>query len=103
MPIGTLTKKIQRQPMPVVRTPPSSGPAAVLIETTAPQTPKATPRALPWKVCASSASEVAKIVAPPIPWRARKAISIAGDWARPQSSEAAVKMTSPTAKARRRP
>ena len=44
MPIGMLTKKIQRQPMAVVSKPPSSGPSAVLIPTTAPQTPKASPR-----------------------------------------------------------
>ena len=75
----------------------------MLIAITAPQTPKAVPRSLPWKVCARSASEVAKMVAPPTPCRARKAISIPADWAAPQSSEARVKTASPAAKTRRRP
>ncbi len=35
-PIGTLTKKIQRQPTPVVRAPPMSGPTATAPPSTAP-------------------------------------------------------------------
>ena len=36
MPIGTLTKKIQRQPRPLVNAPPTSGPIATAPPSTAP-------------------------------------------------------------------
>ncbi len=36
MPIGTLMKKIQRQPMPDVSAPPTSGPIATAAPSTAP-------------------------------------------------------------------
>ena len=46
-PIGTLTKKIQRQPAYSVRTPPTSGPIATASPIVAPQMPKAVPRSRP--------------------------------------------------------
>ena len=103
IPTGRLTRKIQRQPSPLVSRPPRTGPSATLMPVTAPQTPKAVPRSRPWNVWARSASEVANMIAPPTPWAAREAISIVGDWARPQSTEPAVKTTKPVAKRRRRP
>ena len=70
-PIGTLTKKIHSHPIPEVMTPPSTGPTATAAPLTAPKTPKAVPRSLPWKALAISASEVAYIIAPPMPCTAR--------------------------------
>ncbi len=102
-PIGTLTKKIHSQPMPEVMTPPSSGPTATAAPVTAPNTPKAVPRSLPWNAWAISASEVANIIAPPVPWTARARFSISGELDRPQTAEAAVNTTRPATNTRRRP
>ncbi len=77
-PIGTLTKKIHSQPMPEVMIPPSTGPTATAAPVTAPKTPNAVPRSLPWKAWAISASEVANIIAPPVPCTARARLSISG-------------------------
>ena len=67
-PIGMLTKKIQRHDRPVVIAPPSTGPTATATPVIAPKTPNAMPRSRPWNACASSASEVANMIAPPMPW-----------------------------------
>ena len=67
MPIGMLTKKIQRQPAHSVRTPPTSGPIATAAPVVAPQIPNAVPRSRPWKAFASSASETANMMPPPTP------------------------------------
>ena len=47
MPTGRLTRKMPRQLIPVVMTPPRTGPSDVATPVTAPQMPKATPRSLP--------------------------------------------------------
>ena len=88
IPIGMLTKKIQRQPTYVVSAPPTSGPIATAIPTVAPQIPKAVPRSRPWNSCEMIASETANIPAPPIPCAPRARISQSGDCAAPQSAEA---------------
>ena len=49
MPIGTLMKKIDSQPMPSVSAPPTSGPMATAAPIVAPQIPNAVPRSRPWK------------------------------------------------------
>ena len=67
IPIGMLTKKIQRQPAHSVRTPPTSGPIATAAPVVAPQMPNAVPRSRPWKAFASSASETANMIPPPTP------------------------------------
>ena len=103
MPIGTLTKKIHSQPMPEVMMPPTSGPIATAAPVTAPKTPKAVPRSRPWKAWAIRASEVANIIAPPIPCTARARFSISGVVERPQTAEEAVKTTRPATNTRRRP
>jgi len=69
--------------------------SAVDTPVTAPQTPNATPRSRPRKLCPSSASDVANMIAPPTPWPLRDKISISGSWATPHSSEPRVKMTRP--------
>ena len=66
-PIGTFTKKIHCQPMLEVMIPPTTGPTATAAPMTAPYTPKAVPLSLPWKAWATSASEVANSIAPPVP------------------------------------
>ncbi len=102
-PIGTLTRKIQRQPIHSVIRPPTSGPIATAPPVVAPQIPKAVPRSLPWNSWASRASETANIVAPPTPWRPRATMRKFAVGATPQSSEPPVKITIPSAKIRLRP
>ena len=102
-PIGTLTKKIHCQPMPEVMTPPSTGPTATAAPVTAPNTPNAVPRSLPWKAWAISASEVANIIAPPVPCTARARLSISGVLDRPQTAEEAVNTNRPVTNTRLRP
>ena len=54
--------------------PPASGPIATAAPIVAPQIPNAVPRSLPWNSCEISASAVANIIAPPIPWTPRAMI-----------------------------
>ncbi len=70
IPIGTLTKKIQRQFSPLVIAPPRTGPTATAMPVMAPNTPKATPRSFGWNAWARSASAVANMIAPPTPCNA---------------------------------
>ena len=102
-PTGTLTRKMPRQFQSVVITPPSTGPTAVAMPTTAPHTPKAVPRSLPRKLFPSRASDVANIIAPPTPWPLRLTMSMSGSTASPHSSEPSVKIVSPTEKISLRP
>ena len=102
-PIGRLTKKIQRQPAQVVRTPPTSGPIATAAPTVAPQMPKAVPRSRPWNSFEMIASEVANIIAPPIPWPPRARMRKSGVVAAPQRAEPIVKRPTPVANTRFRP
>lgn len=102
-PIGTLTRKIQRQLSPSVSAPPTIGPIDTAAPVTAPQTPNATPRSRPRYALPSNASEAANIIAPPIPCTPRERLSISGDCATPHRSEAAEKITRPIANIRRRP
>ena len=50
--------------------PPTSGPIATASPIVAPQMPNAVPRSFPRNSCEISASAVANIAAPPIPWSA---------------------------------
>ena len=68
-PIGTFTKKIHRHDSQLVKAPPSTGPIATATPVIAPNTPNATPRSRGGKASASSASEVANMIAPPMPWK----------------------------------
>ena len=102
-PIGTLTRKIQRQPSDSVIRPPTSGPIATAPPVVAPQIPNAVPRSLPWNSWASSASETANIVAPPTPCRPRARMRKFAPGATPQSSEPPVNTITPTAKTDLRP
>jgi hypothetical protein len=66
-PTGTFRKKIHSQPAVSVRIPPTGGPTATANPVVAPQMPNAVPRSMGGNTWASSASEVANIIAPPSP------------------------------------
>ena len=75
IPIGRLTKKIQRQSKAVTSSPPRVGPAIVATPATAPQTPNAAPRRSGGNVMVTMASVCGISIAAPRPWTARKPIS----------------------------
>src|SRR3954452_7727072 len=102
-PTGTLTKKIHSQPSPSVSAPPSSGPTATAAPTVEPQAAIAVPNSYSRNSWAISASEVANMPAPPMPWSPRARSSEVADGARPQSSDATVKISTPTMNTSRRP
>ena len=103
IPMGMLTKKIHRQPRPLVSAPPTRGPTATAPPTVAPQAAMAVPRSRPRKSWPMRASEVANIAAPPTPWTARPTMRKVAELARPQTNDARVKMVSPATKIRLRP
>ncbi len=67
MPIGTLTKKIQRHPMPLVIAPPTSGPTATAAADHGPVDAEGRAPLLAPEGRAMRASEVANMMAPPDP------------------------------------
>lgn len=79
----------------MVSTPPSSGPMATASPVIVPQIPKATPRSLPRNASASRASETENMMEPPTPWMPRESCSISELPARPQSSDARLKIVRP--------
>ncbi len=83
--------------------PPTSGPIATAAPAAAPQIPNAIPRSFGGNSCASSASEVANIIAPPIPCTPLATSSTGADQARPHTAEETVNTASPTRKTRRLP
>ena len=98
-----LTKKIHRHERPLVSTPPSTGPTATATPVVAPNAPNATPRSRPWNAEAISASAVANIAAPPMPWKARASWRKKMSWAAPQAIEPTMNSAVPITKTRRRP
>ena len=94
-PMGSDTKKSQRQPRWSVMTPPRSGPATEVTPKTAPMRPWYLPRCRggmmsPMIVCDSGIS-----VPMPRPCTARPATSIQKDWEKPAMSEPIMKTTMP--------
>ena len=65
--------------------------------------PIAVPRCRGGNVAVMIPSVAGFMIAAPTPWTTRAAISAPAVGARPQASEAAVKIASPTMKSRRRP
>ncbi len=102
-PTGRFTKKIPRQVQPLVITPPSTGPTATATPVTAPQTARAVPRSRPRNAWASRASDVANMIAPPMPCPARASTSMTGATASAHSSDPAVKTARPVTNRSRRP
>src|SRR3954447_9248645 len=104
MPTGTLTKKIHGHENDCVSQPPSTSPNAEPPIAIAAQTPSARARSFPSaNVVEMIESAAGEISAPPSPCSAGKPISIPELAARPYSSDAVVKMTSPMRKTRLRP
>jgi hypothetical protein len=103
MPIGTLMKKIHRQPAAEVSTPPTSTPMAEPAPPIAAQIPSALLRSLPVKAVVTSASADGDSSAAPIPWAARPASSIVLLAASPLSKEAPVKTARPASMTWRAP
>ena len=104
IPIGTLTKRIQRHDRYWVSSPPNRAPAAPPPAATALHTPNALARAR-WSVNVTvrMVSVAGDRMAAPTPWSERAAIRVAWSVANPPSRLAAVKRPSPTRKMRRRP
>ena len=59
-----------------VSQPPTSGPRAATPPMVPPQTAKAIARSLPTKTALMTESELGRIIAPPMPWRARAAMRV---------------------------
>ena len=96
-------KKIQFQLQCSVMSPPTRGPIASAIAETPAQIPIAMPRCRGGKVAVMIDRVAGFMSAEPAPCTTRAPISQPALVARPQKSEATVKMTRPTMKIRRRP
>jgi hypothetical protein len=102
--IGTLTRKIERQPARVMRAPPATGPSATPSDPIPPHTPSARARARGsgnW--CTSSASEQGSMADAPRPWTARAATRTPSAGAAAQAAEPTANAASPKVKILRAP
>jgi hypothetical protein len=102
--MGTLTRKIERQPAAATSAPPATGPSATPSEPIAPHAPSARAR------CAGSgnwrtirASEHGSSADAPRPWTARAAISTLSCGAAAQAAEPTANTARPTVNTRRAP
>ena len=106
-PIGTLTRKTARQPLPnrfaVTSSPPTICPATAPPAMTAAYSRIAPAREVPVNVRWIRLSTCGIMAAAPAPWMNRRAISMPVDVARPQPSEARVNRASPARNIRRCP
>ena len=104
IPIGMLIQKMARQPMPLTRMPPRTGPSARLTPTTAPQTPIALARSLgAVKVLTMIDIATGLSIDPPTACTARKATRAPRVGATLQSNDPSENSASPVWKMRRRP
>ena len=102
--IGTLSQKIDRQPMVETSTPPTTGPQAVATPKIPDQMPMAWARSLgSWNVLRTIDSETGVSIDPPMPCSMRSAISQPVSGASEQSSEPRPNPARPTRKTRLRP
>ena len=90
-PRGTLIQKVQRQPMPSVNQPPSSGPATEETAKTPPMMPMFLPRSRAGTTSAMIAWERIMSPPPPSPWMTRPTISQFMSPARAPTTEPATK------------
>jgi hypothetical protein len=103
-PIGTLMKKIQRQPSASTITPPSSSPTAPPAPAIAPQTASARLRSDPSaKVVRMIDNAAGETIAPPSPCAPRATSSMPSDCEIPQTNEALEKSAIPATNSRRLP
>jgi hypothetical protein len=104
MPIGTLIQKIDRQPIPLTSTPPSSGPRARLSPKTDPQMPTALARSFrSVKVLTMIDMATGLSIEPPTACRPRNATSQPSPGATLHSREPRENVASPAWNTRRRP
>lgn len=103
-PIGRLTQKIARQLTDCTSRPPTSGPSAMDMPTTAPQTPMARARSrASVKVLVMIDMATGLSIEPPIAWTMRKTTSRDRLGASEHSTEPMVNTTRPAMKTRLRP
>ena len=95
-PTGTLTRKIDPQPVVERRNPPMAGPTIDPTAATVASQPSACPRSPAGKVSVMMPWLHEKAAAPPSPWIDRAAMSTARLGAKPQSAEPSVNRTTPT-------
>ena len=100
-PMGTSTRKIQRQSM-VTSAPPTTGPSAAARAPIAVQTRTAPPRRSGGNAASSRPSDVGVINAAPAAWAMRNATRVSTLLATEQAAEAAVKRPIPSKKLRSR-
>ena len=103
MPIGTLMRKAQCQDAYVVSQPPTSGPRAAMPPIVPPQTAKAIARSLPTNTALMTDSELGRIIAPPMPWRARAAMRVLAESDAATRTLAATNTTTPSMNSSLRP
>ena len=101
--IGRLANRIQRQLSASVNRPPSSGPAALPKPAEPMISPPASAARSSGRISYVIPSTAGHIIAPPMPIRARQAISQSSSCAAPPSTEKAAKIAAPMKKMRRRP
>src|SRR4029077_12925733 len=93
IPMGTLIPKIQRHEVTVRMNPPRTMPKIDPEPQTTLLIPKALPRSLAGKASERRANELARSIAPPIPWSPRKITSSSPDCARPHRALPRTKTT----------
>ena len=107
MPTGTLTRKIERQPVPamsaLVRTAPSTGPRTAVTPASAVNRPIAAARSCGAYMTWMLVSTCGIIAAAASPCRARNRMSASAFGASPQAADITVNATRPTTKSRLRP
>ena len=101
--MGTLTRKIQRQPVVWVSRPPNAGPTACPPQATAAHTPSARGCSDRGNWGGMSARVMGRISAAPTPMAARPMMSTVGFGAPAATSDARAKTTVPVTSMRRRP
>src|SRR5699024_8642360 len=106
-PIGTLTRKVRRQPKSgppsLISSPPITGPMPTATPTMEPKKPKARPRSAPRKYCWIMPTPCGLSRPDPTPWTNREAFSHSALGAALEATEARVKMATPMMKIPPRP
>lgn len=103
-PTGRLIQKMERQPTVSTSSPPTRGPAAIEMPTTAPHTPIARARSRgSVKVFVMIDIATGLSIEPPTAWIIRKTMRVSRLGAREQSTEPMVNRTRPAMKTLRRP
>ncbi len=102
-PIGTLSRKAQRQEKWSTRKPPTTGPMAAVMPLNADQVPMARPRSASGKPAPSSARLPGTSSAAPMPCSARAAISWPVSCAAAQAADASTNTATPSRNMRLRP